>query len=111
MKIRYQDGTTFEGVTLFRSQQTMRVVVKGGDDVMELNNIRGTWVSDDCEPVMLETGLPNKFAADYSDESFICSQALAEHLVSLLFIESGDDLFDEQGPAETLYSGISPLIA
>jgi len=111
MKIRYQNGTAIEGLTLFRTDEKMRIAVKGGEDVMELTNIHGTWVSDECEPVIMETGTPNKLAADFSDENFICPQELAQHLVSLLFIDSAGDFFDEPDPTERLHTGTSPLIA
>jgi hypothetical protein len=110
MKIRYQNGSAFEGITLSRTQQTMRVAVKGGDDVLEFTNIHGTWVSEDCEPVTMEVGMTCAPVENLSEDDFICSQELAAHLVSLLFNDSTGDFFEEQSLWKTPYTGISPLI-
>ena len=111
MKIRYQNGTAIEGMTLVRTGQTMRVAVQGWDDVMELNNIHGTWVSDDCEPVNVEIGMTLEPLADYTDDQFICSQELASHLVNLLFSDSNEDWLDETGLLKAHSATASRLLA
>jgi len=111
MKIRYQNGTAIEGMTLVRTGQTMRVAVQGWDDVMELNNIHGTWVSDDCEPVNVEIGMTFEPLADYTDDQFICSQELASHLVNLLFSDSNEDWLDETGLLKAHSATASRLLA
>ncbi len=91
MTIRYQNGTVIEGSTLFRTEETMRVAVKGGDDVMQFTNIHGTWVSEDCEPVIMEIGMTRRPVAGYSDAGFICPPELASRLVGLLFTGTAAD--------------------
>lgn len=111
MKIRYQNGSAIEGLTLYRTDHTMRMAVKGRDDVMELTRIHGAWITDDCEPVIMETGIAFKDVVNDSDEDFICPRELAEHLVSLLFIDAAEDVFDEQGPFHPAHPGPSTLLA
>ena len=111
MKIRYQNGSAIEGLTLYRTDQSMRVAVSGRDDVMELTRIRGAWITDDCEPVIMETGIAFKDVVDDSDDNFICPRELAEHLVSLLFIDAAEDVFDEQGLMQPAHTGASTLLA
>jgi hypothetical protein len=111
MKIRYQNGSAIEGLTLYRTDQTMRMAVSGRDDVMELTRIHGAWITDDCEPVTMETGIAFKDVVSDADEDFICPRELAEHLVSLLFIDVAEDVFDEQGPIHPVHPGASTLLA
>jgi hypothetical protein len=111
MKIRYQNGSAIEGMTLVRTAHNMRVAVQGWDDVMELTNIRGTWVSNDCEPVAVEIGMTFEPVENYSDDNFICSQELASHLVNLLFSDSNEDWLDETGLLKTNSATGSRLLA
>lgn len=110
MKIRYQNGTVIEGSTLSRTEETMRVAVKGRDDVMQFTNIHGTWVSEDCEPVILEVGMTRRPGAAYSDDCFICSPELAGRLVCLLFTSTAADSRDEQSLLTTPFA-VSRVIA
>src|ERR1035438_9959874 len=81
MKIRYQNGTVIEGSTLSRTEENMRIAVKGRDDVMQFTNIHGTWVSEECEPVIMEMGITWRPADHFSDDNFICPQELATRLI------------------------------
>ena len=111
MKIRYQNGSAIEGLTLYRTDQIMRIAAAGVDDVMELTRIHGAWITDDCEPVTMETGIQFKDVVSDSDEDFICPKELAEHLVSLLFIDAAEDVFDQQDPIHPAHPGASTLLA
>jgi hypothetical protein len=111
MIIRYQNGTAIEAVTLSRTAQIMRVAIKDGDDAMELTNIHGAWVSEDCEPVVLEIGMTSKTIESESVEDFICSPELAGRLVRLLFSGSTEDLLEEQSLVNPLYTAASTMIA
>ncbi|SPE40697.1 hypothetical protein SBA3_3860005 [Candidatus Sulfopaludibacter sp. SbA3] len=111
MKIRYQNGNAIEGITLSRTEQTLRVAVRGCDDAMEFTNIHGTWVSEDCEPVIVEVGMSRKAVEDYCDDAFLCPQELARHLVSLLYTDSSEDFLNERSLLRTGYTGVSTLIA
>lgn len=111
MRISYQNGAVLEGIMLYRTEESMRVAVKGRDDVMDVRNVHGTWVSDECEPVTMEIGASYQTGMEYSDDEFICPRSLADQLISLLVDDSVDDLLDEQTPLRTVRPGISTLIA
>jgi hypothetical protein len=90
MIIRYGNGYTVEAVLLSRADDTMRVAVRGGSDVLELRNINGRWVSEDCEPVDVEFAwLQLQDQPSVSVNDCICSPELAAKLLHLLF--SGED--------------------
>jgi hypothetical protein len=85
MIIRYTNGRTIEGVTLARSETTMRVAVQGRHDVILLTNVNGTWLSEDWEPVTIGYGSARtEPAACPVDDEFICSPDLANRLRELL---------------------------
>jgi hypothetical protein len=111
MRLRYQNGKVIEGVTLSRTGQRMRIAVSGGEDAMELTNVHGIWVSDDCEPVTLEIGMTLNPVENYSDDYFICPQELASHLVQLLFSDSTEHLMEEPGLVKTHPNAASTMIA
>jgi len=111
MRIRYQNGTSFEGITLLRTDEVVRVAVRGQDDAMEFTRIHGTWVSEDCEPVTMEVGMNRTTTEDYTDQDFICSPELASHLVRLLFTDSSEDLLDDQSVLRTAGTVVSRVMA
>ena len=111
MKIRYQNGTVIEGSTLSRTEETMRIAVKGRDDVMQFTNIYGTWVSEECEPVIMEMGIAWRPADHFSDDNFICPQELATRLMHLLFTGDTEDSLEEQSLLKMSRVAISSLIA
>ena len=93
MIIKYSNGTEVEAALLVRGERTLRVALNGGDDVVEVTEINGTWVSEDCEPVQIEFAwelrgrLPEPTEAD-----FVCSEELAARLLRLLFTDSSEDV-------------------
>jgi len=92
MTIKYSDGKSFEAVLLLRTENTIRLAVEGADDVMELTDINGTWVSDDCEPVFIEFAWQRhayKPAVDEAD--CCCSRELAARLIHSLFAPGDED--------------------
>ena len=111
MKIRYQNGIAIEGTILARTGQKMRIALKGDDDPMELTNINGTWISEDCEPVALESGTSGRPVVEYSDDSFICPPDLADHLNCLLFAGDSESLMEERSMARISQTEISGLLA
>ncbi len=96
MTIRYADGKAIEGVTLARTDNLMRVAVKGCEDVAEFINVHGTWVSEDCEPVIVEYGLPQNAPTTLSEADCICPRALAARLIDLLLTDSAEDEWEGQ---------------
>jgi hypothetical protein len=100
MTIRYNNGYQIEGVLLSRNDSAMRVAIGGSEDVLHLNEINGTWVTEDCEPVHVD------FAWAKTEETpmvtlddCICSKELAAELLHLLF--SGDQDAEAEAAAMT----------
>ncbi len=86
MTIRYSNGYQYEAILLSRTDERMRVAVEGSDDVVELTQIHGAWVSDDCEPVQVEFAWTRQQATqEISEEDCVCSHDLAARLIHLLF--------------------------
>lgn len=54
MTLIYADGKRLEAILLKRTGNNMRVAAPGKDDVMELVNFHGVWVTEECEPVDIE---------------------------------------------------------
>jgi hypothetical protein len=86
MIVRYQDGTALEGVTLARTDRTLRVGVKDRQDVLHFaQTASGGWVSEYCEPVSIEFETRRMARAEAaSEDDFLCPTELATHLIDLL---------------------------
>ncbi|HYW42084.1 MAG TPA: hypothetical protein VE959_04455 [Bryobacteraceae bacterium] len=101
MYITYTNGNTVEGFILGRTDTTIRAVVKGADDVVEFNNVRGTWISDDCEPVRIEFAWQRQSARSIPSEAeCICPPHLASRLIHLLYTDSPEDRPNLEAPVE-----------
>src|SRR5438128_174740 len=84
MTLRYANGQAIEAVLLSQSEGRMRVVLRGGDDVVELNQINGAWVTDDCEAVQVMFAWERPEEAPVTEADCICSPELAAKLIRLL---------------------------
>ena len=92
--IRYRDGHTVEAALLARTAKSMRVAINGSDDAVEFQQVHGTWVSDDCEPVTIEFDCDSvEHAPAVREEDRICARELAARLLRMLF--SGEDCKQE----------------
>jgi hypothetical protein len=86
MTIRYANGRILEAVVLSRMETTMRVATPGCDDSLELNEIHGVWVTDDCEPVEVEFSWAQYGAAsEVTAADCVCSHELCARLVHMLY--------------------------
>jgi hypothetical protein len=99
MKIRYQNGQAAEAITVSRTESTMRVALRGTDDVLELRRLGGTWMTEECEPVAIEYTSRRTPGAYVSEEDCICPAELAAHLVRLLLTDSSEDGVKAPGPS------------
>jgi hypothetical protein len=88
MIIRYSNGYQIEGVLVSRTDDSMRVAIQGSDDILHLNLIHGTWISEDCEPVQVDFAWKKEDGPMVTLDDCICSKELAAKLLHLLF--SGD---------------------
>ena len=86
MTITYPNGTALKAVVLSREEEEIRAIAPGCDDVLAFTRIRGTWVSEELEPVTIQfeyqtaAGAP----AEYSDDDYICPKELAASLIQTL---------------------------
>ena len=62
----------------------MRVALQGSEDVVVLNDVNGSWITDDCEPVEVSFAWQQPTAAPLNEEDFICSPELAARLMDML---------------------------
>jgi hypothetical protein len=86
MTIRYRNGSSHDAVLLMRTETMLRVALQGSDDVMELNWIVGTWVTDDCEPVAVDFAWSRlRAAGPVTEADCVCPHELAAHLIHLLY--------------------------
>ena len=90
MILTFLDGRTVNAVILTGTESTMRVALEGAEDILELTNVHGTWVTADCEPVRIGFAWqPRARAVPPSEADCICPQDLAAHLIRSL-LSSGD---------------------
>lgn len=92
MVITLLDGQKIEGVIYSQIGSTMRVAVKGADDLVDYTRISGQWVSENCEPVEIEFAwqrIPKQVPVTEAD--CICSEELASDLVECLWQGGADD--------------------
>ena len=85
MTIEFANGSRREAIILSRAGSTMRVVIDGREDVVELTEMSGIWVTDNCEPVRVDFAWkpePSPFPASESD--YICPKDLASKLIRSL---------------------------
>jgi len=102
MTINYSDGKSVEAVLLSRRENTMRVAVEGAEDITELSNIRGTWVSDECEPVSIQFAWQrNERTLAPSEDGFFCPHELAAKLIHLLFAGEVEETIALKAPQQT----------
>ena len=112
MTIKYANGTKMEAVIVTRRENTIRVAVKGGDDLVEFTDVNGTWVSEDCEPVQIEFAWQRRERPiEYSEADFVCPQELAARLIHML--RAGEEQERETlAPANALlHAAVTGMVA
>ncbi|HUI53739.1 MAG TPA: hypothetical protein VLY04_02120 [Bryobacteraceae bacterium] len=101
MTLTYQDGTKVEAIILSRTDDKIRVTIPGCEDPLELTEVNGTWVTEDCEPVRVEFAWQRKTREEILAEAdCICSHELASRLIHLL--RNGTDEEELQAKASVL---------
>jgi hypothetical protein len=100
MVLTYADGSKTEAFLLARTENRIRVAIPGSDDPLELTDVHGTWVTEDCETVRVEFAWQGKTHEQILTEAdCICSQELAGHLLHLLWNGSDEAAQDAQPKA------------
>jgi hypothetical protein len=106
MVLIYADGSRTEAFLLARTENRIRVAIPGSDDPLELTDVHGTWVTEDCEPVRVEFAWQGKTREQILTEAdCICSQELAGRLIHLLWSGSDEDSQDVQPKALAVGAG------
>ena len=83
--IRYRDGRAVEGFVLARFGETISVAVRDADDAALFTRVRGTWVSEDCEPVDIRFDWHERAPKETVTEAdCVCSKELAAQLIRSL---------------------------
>jgi len=78
-----------ECVTLFKDESTMRVALKNHDDVIELINVGGRWLAEDCEAVVERAYAERPEAPAPAESDCVCPADLAAHLIQSLATGAG----------------------
>ena len=95
MVLTYANGSKTEAVLLARNENKIRVAIAGSDDLVELTDVHGTWVTEDCEPVYVQFAWEGKTREQIVTEAdCVCSHDLAARLIYLLWNA------DEDGQAQ-----------
>lgn len=110
MILIYADGSTTEAFLLARTENQIRVAIPGSDDPLELTNVHGTWVSEDCEPVRVEFAWQGKTRERVLEEAdCICSHELAARLLHLLWSGSDEGQLTADAPLGARELGALPV--
>lgn len=94
MKIRYGNGQAAGILVLRHNAASMRVAIRGTDDVLELRHAAGAWVTEDGAVLIDEN--PRRASHCVREEDCICPAGLAAHLIDLLYTDSPEDV--EEAP-------------
>ena len=93
MTIKYPNGSVCEAIMLSHDQDEIRAVTAGSDDAQILRRVKGTWFSEEIEPVAIEFEwhrAGHQTASAVND--CICSKQVAACLIQrLLAGTDGDD--------------------
>lgn len=84
--ITYPNGTVLNVIVLSHDGKDFRVIAPGSPDVLAFTRIRGTWISEDLEPVTIEFEWKRREPVTTPRvEDCVCSKELATHLIQTLF--------------------------
>jgi hypothetical protein len=91
MKITDSRGRVFEAALLAQTDDIIRVVIEGANDVTELRKLNAVWVSQDDELVHIQFAWEKKgHTPTVSAADCCCPHELAARLIHLLF--NGDQM-------------------
>ena len=85
MTIQYADGKALEAVLLTRTESSMRVAIRGAEDVTEFSKLSGIWISEEGEPVRIVFAWQRHGRKAAIPMDCECSRELAARLIHSLF--------------------------
>ena len=86
MTITYPNGAVLHAIVLTREEQRIRAIAPGHDDVLAFTSIRGTWITEDLEPVTIESDWQRREPPTVpAPDECICPKDLAARLIRTLF--------------------------
>ena len=85
MTLEYANGKTIEGVVLCRTESAMRVALRGHNDVVELMQVDGQWISEDRQPVRIQNPCRARAPLSQSaEDDLVCPEEVVSELVELV---------------------------
>jgi hypothetical protein len=91
LTIRYANGLTKESILLSRTKDSLRVAIQGCDDVTELRQVNGTWITDECEPVQVTFAWQQDPTPETTEADCICPSEFAARLIHVLYVAEEED--------------------
>ena len=94
MTIKYANGTVCKAIMLSHDEDEIRAVTAGSDNAQILRRVKGTWFTEEIEPVAIEFEWHRRERQTApAVKDCICSKQLAACLIHRLLAGSdGDDL-------------------
>lgn len=91
MILHYENGKSIEGIALSSTGSTMRVALRGYEDVIELVRVDGEWISEDWEPVRIHPAWRARGSSrPIAEAEFVCPREVAFQLARIVRGESAD---------------------
>ena len=105
--IRHRDGRAVAGFVLARYGNTMSVAVRDADDAALFTCVRGTWISEDCEPVEIRFDWHQPAPAEtVSEADCLCPKELAAQLIRALAGSDPSECDEHLDPEPYRYSPV-----
>jgi hypothetical protein len=83
--ITYLNGTVCKATVLSHADDEIRAITPGCDEILAFTRIRGTWISEELEPVAIEFEWQRTGQSPATSErDCICPKDLAAHLLQTL---------------------------
>jgi hypothetical protein len=90
--ITYRSGTVLRAILLSHKEHEIRAIAPGCDDALAFSCVRGTWISEEIEPVTIEFEWQRPMTSPIlSEDDCICSKEVAARLILTMFRDSEVD--------------------
>jgi hypothetical protein len=90
--ITYRNGTVLRAILLSHKEDEIRAIAPDCDDALAFSCVRGTWISEEIEPVTIEFEWQRpRTSSILSEDDCICSKEVAARLIQMMFRDSEVD--------------------